>query len=176
MRKPPLVATSTRLRRAPRALTRISSARPCEYTSAGSNMFTPASSAISMRLVASATSVAPQARYTSLLPPKVAVPKLRADTRKSDPPIRRNSIADILSFAQIDACTVIRAGAGLRKLFITTLAAESRSLPARKTQRRQLLRGKIDERAHRRYQPAPRCVDVIKLGPRQSPRRQRDLQ
>src|SRR3569833_2625864 len=64
-----------------------------------------------MRRAASATSVAPQARYVSLLPPKVAVPKLRADTRKPDPPIRRYSITDILSFALVDACAGIRADA-----------------------------------------------------------------
>src|SRR3569623_1486453 len=111
MRKHPMVATSTWMRWAPRALPRISSARPCEYTSAVSNMFTPAWSAISMRRAASATSVAPQARYVSLLPPKVAVPILRADTRKPDPPIRRYSITDILSFALVDACAGIRADA-----------------------------------------------------------------
>src|SRR5580765_703528 len=65
---------------------------PVEYTSAVSNMLTPASRQMSTRRVASLTSVAPHALKNSLPPPKVPVPKLRTGTLKPESPSRRNSI------------------------------------------------------------------------------------
>src|SRR5450432_247678 len=49
-------------------------------------MLSPASRQMSTRRVASATSVVPQARKRSPLPPKVPVPKLSAGTFKPEPP------------------------------------------------------------------------------------------
>src|SRR5205809_5433273 len=46
---------------------------------------------MSTRLVASATSVSPQALKNSFPPPNVAVPRLKAETFKSEPPTNRYS-------------------------------------------------------------------------------------
>src|SRR5208283_1364400 len=62
--------------------------------SAVSNRFTPASRQISTSRVASATSLAPQARKNSLPPPKVPVPKLSTGTLNPDRPRSRYSMID----------------------------------------------------------------------------------
>src|SRR5271165_4144842 len=54
-------------------------------------MVRPASSEMSTSLVASSTSVTPQALKNSLLPPKVPVPRQRAGTLKPEPPSCLNS-------------------------------------------------------------------------------------
>src|SRR5215510_5765807 len=85
------VAMMTLSRRPATALPIISSDIPPEYTSAVSNMLTPASRQMSTSRVASLTSVSPHARKKSLLPPNVPVPKLSTGTLKPDWPSRRNS-------------------------------------------------------------------------------------
>src|SRR3977135_465941 len=70
-----------------------SSELPLEYTSAVSNMLTPASRQTSTSRVASATSLEPHALKNSLLPPpKVPVPKLSKGTLKPELPSLLNSI------------------------------------------------------------------------------------
>src|SRR6266567_7940126 len=53
----------------------------------------PASRQISIRRAASATSVSPHALKNSLAPPKVAAPKLRAETLRPEPPSSLYSMA-----------------------------------------------------------------------------------
>src|ERR1700758_3997160 len=54
----------------------------------------PASTQISTRREAPATSVSPQALKNSFPPPNVAVPRLSAETLRPEPPSRRYSMAD----------------------------------------------------------------------------------
>src|ERR1035437_8045052 len=60
--------------------------------SAVSKRLTPASKQMSIRRVASATSVLPHALKNSLPPAKVATPKLRAGTLRPEPPSKRYSM------------------------------------------------------------------------------------
>src|SRR5258708_377028 len=59
---------------------------PPEYTSAESNIVSPASRQMSTSRVASATSLAPQDLKNSLPPPNVPVPRLNAGTLNPEPP------------------------------------------------------------------------------------------
>src|SRR5262245_14181921 len=63
-------------------------------------MFTPASRQMSMRRLASLTSLAPQALKNSLPPPKVPVPSVSAGTLKPELPSCLYSMAQILSGAR----------------------------------------------------------------------------
>ena len=92
LRKVPLVEISTRSRRPAIARPRISSDCPCEYTSALSNIATPASRHTSTRRVASLTSLAPQGLKKSVRPPNVPVPKVRIGTFSPELPSCRYSI------------------------------------------------------------------------------------
>ena len=91
-RKVALVEISTRSRRPLMASPRMRSDLPAEYTSAVSNMLTPASRQMSIRRRACATSVLPQALNSGPLPPKVPVPKLSTGTVMPDAPRRRYSM------------------------------------------------------------------------------------
>src|SRR5258708_39089024 len=66
---------------------------PPEYTSAESNIVSPASRQMSTSRVASATSLAPQDVKNSLPPPNVPVPRLNAGTLNPEPPSCLYSIA-----------------------------------------------------------------------------------
>src|SRR3954470_15124798 len=87
-----LVASRTRSRRPRIVRPTISSDRPAEYTSAVSMRLTPASRHMSTWRVPPSTSVLPTLANFSR-PPKVMVPRVRADTRSPECPSWRYSIA-----------------------------------------------------------------------------------
>jgi hypothetical protein len=91
VRKVPFVEISTLSRRPSIARPSTSSARPAEYTSALSNMTTPASIATSISRLAPLASVSPQCLKNSVPPPNVPVPRLRTGTCNPDRPSCLNS-------------------------------------------------------------------------------------
>lgn len=91
-RKVPFVEISTWSRRPLIAPASTSSEAPPEYTSAESNIVTPASRQMSTSRVASLTSLAPQAPKNSPLPPNVPVPNVSAGTLKPELPSLRYSM------------------------------------------------------------------------------------
>src|SRR5262245_53026894 len=119
LRKVPLVEISTRSRRPAIARPRISSDCPCEYTSALSNMVTPASRQMSTIRVASLTSFAPHGLKKSVWPPNVPVPKVRTGTFNPELPSCRYSMCVYPSCVHDDVPTICclrppSAGCGLR--------------------------------------------------------------
>src|ERR1039457_4181475 len=96
---------STASRRPLIAWPRISSASPLEYTSAESNMLSPASRQMSTRRVASRASVLPQALKSSPAPPKVPVPKLSTGTFRPEPPSCLYSIFIVYDEIHLLTCT-----------------------------------------------------------------------